>query len=120
MEIKGIVMKGSKQAQEKFAIKTANIYTLNSMEQGIFVSEADLHGHKFHGVCFIGHAHLIKGVPWRIEVYLLDYNGPEFYGEEIVVNLKKKIRDVAEFTSEEQAKKYIENDIREARAYFAK
>jgi riboflavin kinase/FMN adenylyltransferase len=53
-----------------------------------------------------------------LEVHLLDF-GENIYGEQVVVTFKYKIRDEMKFSSIEELKAHIFQDIQSAREFFA-
>lgn len=60
---------------------------------------------------------MVLCVNWEntIEVHLLDYDGPEFYGEIMEINITHFIRTMECITNMECLKKVIENDVIHAR-----
>ena len=119
MQVKGLIIKGIQQASKSFSLPTANLDSPDfKAEPGIYAAIAKLGDESYNGLCFIGKAWLIEGNPERVEIHLFDYQGKDFYGEAVSVILKKKIRDVIEFTSLEQAREVIHSDIKSAKEYF--
>jgi len=115
MKYSGIVQKGEGQATQ-IAIPTANIHTMKTPPKpGIYTAHIMLQTKSYNGIAYIGKAWLLQGAPERMEVHLFDYDGPEFYGESIEIELEDFIRDPIQFTSEQEATKQIEQDIKKAK-----
>lgn len=53
---------------------------------------------------------------YHVEAHLLDYAGPELYGEFMTVELAMRLRDEKKFDDVEELKKQVEEDIRRFRA----
>ena len=51
----------------------------------------------------------------RVEAHLLDFDG-DLYGERLVVQLWRRLRDEAQFESEEELVAQIARDVEETRA----
>ena len=121
MQVKGLIIKGIQQASKSFSLPTANLDSPDfKAAPGIYAAIAKLGDESYNGICFIGKAWLVQSKPNRVEVHLFDYVGKDFYGEAVSVLLKKKIRDVIEFTSKDQAREIINNDIKSVKDYFGK
>ena len=66
---------------------------------------------------FIGAAQTFNETTYQAETYVLDFD-QDVYGESVTVSLLKKMRDNQKFDSEEALIKQMEDDEREARAFF--
>ena len=55
------------------------------------------------------------GTERRVEAHLLDFEG-DLYGERLVVQLWRRLRDEAQFESEEELVAQIARDVEETRA----
>lgn len=116
--IKGLVIYGAGQAKG-FDVPTANLSSDDeNLESGIYAATAVLDQTTYQGICFIGRAWLLSDEAERIEMHLFDYAGADFYGKEIEIHLKKKLRDPVQFKDEEEAKQVIAQDILQAKNYF--
>ena len=51
----------------------------------------------------------------KVEVYLLDYNGPDFYGEEIAIDPIQKVSEVVHADSLTELKAKVDEDLRQIR-----
>jgi riboflavin kinase / FMN adenylyltransferase len=79
-------------------------------QNGIYAGAAD--GHR--AAISIGtHPHF-GGVERRVEAYLLDFEG-DLYGRRLVVELWRRLRDEAQFGSEEELVAQIARDVEETR-----
>lgn len=62
---------------------------------------------------------VIHEVVDKIEVFFLDYQGADFYGEEIAVEAVQRLSALERLDTEEELKEKIENDIDLVRRFFA-
>jgi riboflavin kinase/FMN adenylyltransferase len=62
------------------------------------------------GIQYVG-ALAIKAADDRVEVFLVDYDGPEFYGETISVEPLAIVSEYEQYTSVEELKKKIAHDV---------
>ena len=75
----------------------------------------------FHSGVYAAHATLNREVykaalviqekPWKIEVHLLDYEGSDFYGQQLSVDPVQKISEIEKYDSEEELKVKIKADL---------
>ncbi len=49
--------------------------------------------------------------PWKVEVYLMNYEGGDIYGRMIEVDPRQKVSELEWFESQEELKKKIAKDI---------
>ncbi|MAU24097.1 MAG: riboflavin biosynthesis protein RibF [Chloroflexi bacterium] len=95
---------------------TANLFVKKNQQvpgDGIFVSTVEIENKQYPGALSIGIRPVIKNDDTRkIEVYILDFN-KDIYGEEIKVNVIKKIRNQIKYNSLEDLKIQIKKDITE-------
>ncbi len=78
---------------------------------GIYAGAAD--GHR--AAISIGTNPHYGGVERRVEAHLLDFEG-DLYGRRLVVQLWRRLRDEAEFRSEDELVAQIDRDVKETRA----
>ena len=52
----------------------------------------------------------------RIEVFLLDYEGPDLYGQRLRVEFLERLRDERRFDSPQELVAQIRSDVERARA----
>lgn len=120
MKIKGTVVQGIQQAGGTFGVETANLdIEKDHQEEGVFIAVTTYKSNKIPSIAFLGTANLVPGKPWRFEVHLLE-GEYDLYEQELEVELKDKLRDPLTFTSEEEAKTQIDQDIALAKQYFNK
>jgi riboflavin kinase / FMN adenylyltransferase len=87
--------------------------------RGIFAVEVfGLAQESLPGVASIGNRPTVKGVDYRLEVYLFEFE-QDIYERRLQVNLLHKIRDEIRFDSLEELRQQIERDVESAKAYFA-
>ena len=80
---------------------------------GTYGGYATLAGEMYPAVCNIGHSPTFGDQPQkRVEVHLLGYDGPAFYGEELRMALTEKIRDEQKFPAVEALIAQIQADCR--------
>lgn len=102
---------------------TANFDLTDPVEDGIYVGFTEIDPSsgatmRLASLVFIG-ANVTFGEDNRHgEVYILDYD-ENLYGQEIAVDLQKKIRDNMKFNSPEQLIDQMRQDERVAREFFS-
>lgn len=79
---------------------------------GVYAGYAHLHHETYPAVCNIGFAPTFDGgtPEKRMEVFLLDYNGPDFYNETLGFEFVDKIRDEQKFDSKDALIAQIKKD----------
>jgi len=120
--MKGTVIHGEKRGRE-LGFPTANIKAdpkYVSPELGIYTVRLYSKGKWYNGVASFGHNPTFqKDQNIRfLEVHLIDFDG-DLYGEEIILEWHKRLREERSFDSVEELKKQIEKDKEEAIRYFA-
>ena len=75
------------------------------LEAGCYAAWAEFHGYKHSAALIVG------AQAAKVEVYLLDYVGPDFYGEEITVDPIKKVSEVMHVNSFSHLKAKMDQDI---------
>lgn len=116
----GRVAHGEKLGRQ-LGFPTANIHLhrKTSPLQGIFVVETfGLEGEPLPGVASIGIRPTLDGTKTILEVFIFDFD-KEIYGKHIQVSFLKKLRDEEHFDSLDALKQKIQQDVEEAREYFA-
>lgn len=81
---------------------------------GVYLSEVTLLGEKYMGLTNIGSNPTIGTDNFRSETFIFDFNG-EVYGENAYVSLKNFIRPEKKFSSVEELRQTVQNDIERAR-----
>ncbi len=49
--------------------------------------------------------------PWKVEVHLIDYTGPDIYGEHLQVDPIQRVSTFHKYTTEAELKRKIKKDI---------
>ncbi len=80
---------------------------------GVYAATAKLDKREYRG------ALVINQNPWKIEIYLFDYLGPDFYGSHMSVTPIQKVSEIEQYDSLEELKQKIEDDIVLIRDFFA-
>lgn len=116
-----IVVKGQMLGR-KLGFRTANfIYDANKviLGDGVYVTEAELNSVRYQAITFIGVPKTIAGVTSKqFETHLIDYDGPEFYDQELKVIFYKKIDNVKKYPNLNALVSGIKQQILEAKSYF--
>lgn len=120
--ISGRVIVGQ-QLGRTIGICTANLQLrrIRSPLNGVFAVEvAGIEkGQLLKGVANVGTRPTVSDLPKAIlEVHVLDFNG-NLYNKPLTVIFRHKLRDEKKFASISELKENIENDIANARAFFA-
>src|SRR3989338_8720154 len=68
---------------------------------GVYAAEAVLRDSVYYG------ALVINDNPWKVEVYFINYTGPDFYGEEIRVSPIQKVSQLEHYDSVDEKKKKL-------------
>ncbi|MBI3575489.1 MAG: bifunctional riboflavin kinase/FAD synthetase [Gammaproteobacteria bacterium] len=101
-------------------VPTANIHLhrQNTPFKGIYVVEMfGLPTEPLAGVASIGTRPTVGGTRTLLEVHLLDFDR-NIYGKYVHVNFLHKLRDEQHFESLDELKTHMQQDIRDARAFF--
>ena len=101
-------------------VPTANIHLhrQNTPFKGIYVVEMfGLPAEPLAGVASIGTRPTVGGTRTLLEVHLLDFDR-NIYGKYVHVNFLHKLRDEQRFESLDELKTHMQQDIRDARAFF--
>lgn len=113
--LRGTVIHGDKRGRI-LGFPTANLDV--SIKQtkhapGVYAAVAELHGAKYPAALIV---HQFRD---KIEVYFLDYSGPEFYGEFLEVEPKQRVSAMEKAVSVERLIEKIQSDVEAVRSYFA-
>lgn len=119
--IMGIVKPGKKLGRN-LGFPTANlsIGTYVKPPYGVYFGSTLLSGRHYTSVSNFGVRPTFESAREVLETHLLDYDGPEFYGKRIEVQLLSKIRDEQKFPSVSELQAQIKLDIEKARELIAK
>jgi riboflavin kinase/FMN adenylyltransferase len=113
----GKVVEGAKRGQT-LGFPTANLELSDELypKAGVYAVEAEWRQQRFNGLANVGLNPTFlpeqngKRKPVTLEVYILDFDR-KIYGEEIQVNLKRRIRDEVRFESSSLLIEQIKHDI---------
>lgn len=118
----GEVEKGDARGR-RLGYRTANFKKENVviLPSGIYFVRAYIHKKIRYGLCYIGRRPTFKRAGARLiqELHLLDYTG-NVYGQKILVEFLKKLRDDRRFSDERELALQIASDVAKARAFFAR
>ncbi|WP_243027077.1 riboflavin biosynthesis protein RibF [Thermus albus] len=114
----GVVVEGEKLGR-KLGFPTANlaIHPQKVLPPGVFAVEAHGAFGQYKGVANVGTRPTLGGTERRLEVHLLGL-AQEIYGEEMRLNFLKRLREERRFSSLNELKAQIAQDIAAARRYF--
>lgn len=108
----GKVVKGQKLGRT-IQFPTANIYIEEDYKlipkDGVYVVQSNIGGKLYYGMMNIGHNPTIKNKSHSIEVHFFDFTD-DIYGDEIVIEMLKRIRDEKEFESIDALKTQLQKD----------
>lgn len=113
--ISGTVKSGMHAASRDLKAPTANIELQYGVmvPDGVYAGYSDIAGKRFPAVLNIGCAPTYDVQEKRIEVHLIGFEG-DLYGRMLTVALVKKLRDIRKFSSVDELKTQIAQDIAEA------
>ena len=117
----GRVIHGNKLGRT-IGFPTANVRLHRQVNpvKGVYAVKVRLKsGEIFNGVANMGKRPTINGTIQLLEVHLFDFS-QNIYGQMVEVEFSHKIRDEIKFPSFEALKAQIEQDVKTAKAFFAK
>jgi riboflavin kinase/FMN adenylyltransferase len=119
--ILGTIVRGE-QLGRKLGFPTANLSAHSEQfpPNGVYVTEARIHGTLYRGVANLGFRPTIAAAkPERLlELHLFDLD-QELYGEEMEVRFLRYLRPERKFADVEALKAQISDDVRQARESFS-
>ena len=90
------------------------------LQDGIYITKSIVKNKIYLSTSFIGIPKTFENITKpSFESYLIDYDGPEFYGEKIKIEFYKRIADVKKYDSIDELKKGIENQVQQTIEYFS-
>jgi riboflavin kinase / FMN adenylyltransferase len=110
----GKVIKGD-GVGKRLGFPTANVeieIKKTGLLDGVYAAQAWLNSDQYRAILVVR-----SGVD-KVEVFLLDYKGSDFYGEELKVEAGEKIDEIGKFESEEKLREKIKDDILRAKRTF--
>lgn len=108
--MKGIVKRGKQEAR-KFGTPTANIYTNEELELGIFKGYFIYNNENYKSCIYISK----EGELTKIESYVIGKENLELYDKEIDVFILDKVRDIKQFENYEELKSQILKDVEDCK-----
>ena len=118
MIIIGEVVHGFGRGSKLLGFPTANLNIIDSnvsffssLAEGIYYGYATLNNIKYKAVMSIGLNPTFNTVKKTFEVYLIDYTGDDFYGDELTVNIVDFIRESIKCKDIEELKEWIRRDV---------
>ena len=112
MIIKGEVIHGA-QLGRKMGFPTANIDAQNiRVDNGVYYSRVNIDGKLYNAMTNIGIRPSVDGHTRLLETHLFNFSG-DLYGQQIEVELIRKIRDERRFDSIDALKGQLEKDASE-------
>ena len=108
---KGIVQKGTQRAAS-LGFPTINIQLEDASILGIYAARVKVGREEYKAAAFADQKRKV------LEAYILDFLPRELYGEEVTIELHKKIRDTIEFESDEALRAAIVDDVKKTRSFF--
>lgn len=121
LRIKGIVKKNFGRGKS-LGFPTANIDLTIDVESGLYLGWVEINPstssrQKLASLIFVGANETFGETEKKVEVYILDFK-EDLYGQEISVEIIKKMRDVIKFNSPEELIEQMKKDEKSAREYF--
>lgn len=107
----GIIIHGD-HLGKGLGFPTANLDLKKSdikLSPGVYACYAWLNKKKYQS------ALAIQSTTWKVEVYLLDYDGEDFYGKYLEVEPVQKVSEMQEFVSREELMRKIIEDVGKVR-----
>jgi riboflavin kinase/FMN adenylyltransferase len=116
--LRGPVVEGARRGKS-IGFPTANIavgadHALPSF--GVYVARAYLGEARYKAVANIGRRPTFDKGERTIEVYLVDYQGDDFYGRDLRIDLLERLRPERRFASAEELRAHIQRDVAAAEA----
>ncbi len=119
--IRGRVVEGNKLGRT-LGFPTANIDTTGLVlpPNGVYAVHAETAGANHRAVLNIGHRPTMTnpGAPVRVEAHLLQFQG-DLYGQDLEVTFVEKLREEKKFSSAEELRQQISEDVRQAAQLFS-
>ncbi len=113
------VVHGDKRGR-KLGFPTANLEIADNramLPNGAYIVLVKVRGKIFSGIANIGDNPTFKVAKRRLEIFIDDFNA-EIYGEEISVSFIEKLRDEKTFSSVDELKKQLRDDLSAMRNFL--
>lgn len=115
-QVTGKVISGAKRGK-RLGFPTANLKLDQKIPEGIYASQVIKGANKYKAATFVGTPKTFGEKDYKLETYLLNFDG-DLYDEEITVYLYKKIRNNKKFQSATGLYEQIKKDVEDIRKYF--
>ena len=112
----GTVVNGDRRGR-KLGFPTANLEIPDGramLPNGAYVVRVTVRGENFNGIANVGDNPTFKAVKRRLEVFIDEFDA-DIYGEEIFVGFVSKLRDEKIFSSADELKAQLTEDLRTMR-----
>lgn len=120
--LRGLVVRGDQRGR-KLGFPTANLAVASGEKlipaSGIYAVRAITRSGTYGGALHLGPRPTFPGATSTIEVHLLDFDG-DLYGEEVRVDLVRRLREVRPFDSAAALVVQMNEDVEEARRVLAR
>lgn len=112
----GTVIKGAGRGEKLLSTPTANIKPLNEIipKEGVYAVKVRLDNKEYEGVSNIGRNPTFSGTELSYEVHIFDFN-EDIIGKTLMLYLIDRIRDEKAFTTTDELKEQIMDDIAKAK-----
>lgn len=117
--VRGLIVHG-KGRGAGLGFSTANISTDNELipAEGVYVTRAEIGDQRYSSVTNIGERPTFGERERVIEAHLLDYSGPELYGQTMRLGFCAFLREERRFDSPEALIAQIRRDVSSTRSWF--
>lgn len=100
---------------KQLGFPTINLDVINlDIDFGVYAAKVSVGDKSYAGAMHYGPRHTFGQEQAVMEIHLLDFT-VDLYGQEVEVEVLKKLRDVKKFSSKEELVQQIQNDLTEVR-----
>ncbi len=120
-KIKGLVIHGEKRGRT-LGYPTINLEISNELvlpANGVYAVTIDIGRIQYNGIANIGTNPTFNGIQRHLEAHILDFAG-DLYGTTVTVTFLQHIREQQKFSSADELKMQIGQDIKAAKHYYTK
>lgn len=106
-------VESGRKVGRKLGFPTVNaVFPANKekLKSGVYYATCYIEGKEYKCAVNVGSAPTFNESEYKVEAHILDFDG-EFYGENITLRFKKRIRDVVNFVDLDKLTKQIEKDV---------
>jgi riboflavin kinase / FMN adenylyltransferase len=118
-EVAGIVVSGDKRGKQ-LGFPTANLQTTYELlpPPGIYAAYTVGPFGRMASAVNVGYSPTFAGSAFKIESFVLDYHGPDFYGVPLIVQFVERLREEKKFSSLEGLTTQIAADVAAVKSLF--